>query len=167
MRFSQSIALTSEPVALSLCFERADLSLSSFQRDRWLRSAHRALDAGGRLALNDLLLPRPLSLLESLIIRFIFLMAGVPFRNLKSPERYEATLREQGWTEIRLEDVSSSVYPGFVRFMESHGSVMGRAFVAWGGLQSYARVVSWYSDPKRPRLAFYMISARKGPDVKC
>ena len=151
-------------IAIKFCSYTDKSQTFSFQRDRWLRSAHRALDDGGRLAITDLLLPRAPTLLDRLALQFICMMAGVPFANLMSRERYEATLREQGWTEIQLEDISASVYPGFLRFIKEHGEAMGPALSAWGGLAGYARVVEWYSRPERPRLAFYIISARKrGP----
>ncbi|ORY92436.1 S-adenosyl-L-methionine-dependent methyltransferase [Leucosporidium creatinivorum] len=133
-----------------------------FDRDAWLRSAHRALGDGGRLALTDLLLPnRPLELVEHLALRFVCYMAGLPFRNLVREAEYRSTLESQGWRDIQLDDISSSVYPGFLHFMEQQGREVGHALSAWSGLATYASVVRWYSGAERPRLRFYLISAKR------
>lgn len=88
-------------------------------------------------------------------------MASVPWQNLTTPAEYRKQLERQGWRDVHLDDISSSTYPGFLQCMEKQGKELGHALTAWNGLQSYARVVRWYSTPTSPRLAFYLISARK------
>ncbi len=38
-----------------------------------------------------------------------------------SLEEYEAKLREMGYIDIKTEDVSNLVFPGFLRFLKSRG----------------------------------------------
>lgn len=137
--------------------------LASFNpRDEVLRSAQRVLRPGGKLAMTDLVLPpRALGLSEQAALRIVLLLGGVPQANLKCAAEYHATLEEQGWTDIALQDISAQVYPGFLAFVQRHGKQVGFAFKAWASLERYARVVRWYSDPVKPRLAFYTVTATK------
>lgn len=88
-------------------------------------------------------------------------MAGLPFGNLVREAQYRSILEAQGWRDVQLVDISASVYPGFLRFMDVRGRDIGRALSAWSGLATYASVVRWYSNAERPRLRFYLVSAKR------
>ena len=139
------------------------LLLHSFDtRNKALEEAYRVLTPGGTLGLTDLVLPsRDLAIWERVALGFICSLAGLPVSNLVTEQAYTLELERQGWQDIVLQDISANVFPGFLAFMERHGDRMGRALVAWPGLVSYAKVLRWYSNPARPRLRFYLISATK------
>lgn len=130
-------------------------------RNRMLQHAHRVLIDDGTLAMSDLLLPdRPLALYESIALRFICLLAGLPWSNLTKRQAYIAQLEAAGFTDVVVEDMSAHTYPGFLAFVERHGESVGRGLTAWDGLRKYASIVKWYSNPERPRLTFCLASAR-------
>ncbi|KAM0787463.1 hypothetical protein ACM66B_003541 [Microbotryomycetes sp. NB124-2] len=127
--------------------------------------AHRVLKPKGRLAMTDLLLKRgdAMSWLDLCALRAVLLLARVPWSNMVTADEYLAQLRQQGWTDIELVDISDKVYPGFIDYVARCGN--GEPKVtdasAWKGLQRYSRVVKWYSNPSRPLLGFYTVSAAK------
>ncbi|GAA5916271.1 class I SAM-dependent methyltransferase [Sporobolomyces salmoneus] len=132
-------------------------------RQSFLTSAASTLTNDGRLALTDLLLPStPLSLLDSLALRMICLLAHLPFENLLTPRDYRTSLVKAGFDEatIEMQDISEQVWPGFLRFIERREEEMGVVLgSSWKGLKMYARVVRWYSGVGggRKRLRFYLI----------
>ncbi|GAA5937994.1 class I SAM-dependent methyltransferase [Sporobolomyces koalae] len=137
-------------------------------RQAFFVDAATTLQPEGRIALTDLLLPSTrLSLLDSLFLRTICLLAKLPFENLQTRTSYAQSLVEAGFEESSIEmlDISEHVWPGFLRFVERRerelGPVLGSA---WKGLNMYASVVRWYSGigGGKQRLRFYLISAKKG-----
>ncbi|GAA5856671.1 hypothetical protein JCM9279_004867 [Rhodotorula babjevae] len=140
-------------------------------RPAFLSSSARLLRAGGHLALTDLVLPStPLSLLDRLLLRLLFALAGCPSSNLVSLDTYRAQLVAAGFDAASLEltNVSGDVWPGFCCFVRGRDERMGggrRGVLCrkWTGLVRYAGVVEWYAGLRsgRPKLRYYLVSARK------
>lgn len=140
------------------------ISPSFHTRDAFFRSALKALGEGGRLGLTDLCLPAtPLGLRDTLILRLICRVSGVPFSNLLSPAEYVERLQQLGFEDVELEDITSSVFPGFLRFLNARdkalGSVLSRK---WAGLYAASRTAcEWWMGGTGGRLRFVLVSARK------
>lgn len=137
-------------------------------RHTFLLSAHRLLAPGGRIALTDLVLPtRRLGALESLAIRAMYILAGLPLANLITAKASVRRIEEMGYEDVRCEVVSERVWPGFCRFVERCDRELGGVLHPghWGGLVRYARVVRWYADlgggGRGRRLEFVIVTARK------
>ncbi|BGP20574.1 hypothetical protein JCM10213_003834 [Rhodosporidiobolus nylandii] len=139
-------------------------------RSSFLRASHALLAPGGRLGLSDLLVPpTPLSLFDTLLLRLICALAGLPFSNLHTPAAYRAELVRAGFreSEIEMEDVSDAVWPGFLAFVERRERELGGRGVlgsGWSGMKVYAGLVRWYSGARggRARFRYFLVSARKG-----
>lgn len=105
-------------------------SLPSF-----LALTQKALAPGGVVAYTDVLPPPRLN---PLLARLLSLVLGVPLPNLVSRpgtlQGYKAELEEMGYVDVRLEDWSKAVWPGFARDLNARrglwamiGSVVRRA----------------------------------------
>ncbi|KAK4331124.1 methyltransferase type 11, McyJ-like protein [Rhodotorula toruloides] len=134
-------------------------------RSSFLSSAHALLSPGGSIALTDLLLPSaPLPLTSHLLLRILFLLAKAPWSNFLTPASYLAQLEAHGFEGVEMVDISESVWPGFCEFVRGRDERMGGVFGRkWRSLGRYGRVVEWYSGVRsgRPKLRFYLVSARK------
>ncbi|GAA5888808.1 hypothetical protein JCM16303_003019 [Sporobolomyces ruberrimus] len=160
-------ALRSLPTGSAEVVLAVDCAFHFKPRESFFSGASAVLSPDGRLALTDLLLPStPLSLLDSIALRIICILAQLPFENLLTLADYRSSLVRSGFEEesIEMEDISDRVWPGFLAFVENREREMGVALGAsWKGLRMYAKVVKWYSGVGggRQRLRFYMISAKK------
>ncbi|BGP35736.1 hypothetical protein JCM10296v2_007588 [Rhodotorula toruloides] len=134
-------------------------------RSAFLSSAHALLAPGGSLALTDLLVPSaPLPLSSLLLLRLLFYLAGAPWSNFLTPASYRAQLESHGFEGVEMVDISERVWPGFCGFVRERDERMGGVLDAkWKALGRYAKVVEWYSGARsgRPKLRFYLVSARK------
>ena len=133
-------------------------------RKAYLQATFKALDWEGSLGLTDLCVIESSNLLNKLAIKCLFLFAGVPIANLITISEYISMLREIGFQDIKIEDISKSVFPGFLSFIERQDLFLGSIYnERWQGLLAYAKIVEWYSGNKngRPQLAFVMITAKK------
>ncbi|GAA6015178.1 hypothetical protein JCM10207_003630 [Rhodosporidiobolus poonsookiae] len=137
-------------------------------RASFLTRAHALLAPGGSLALSDLLLPSsPLSTLDTLLLRCLCAVAGIPFSSLLPEAEYTAALIRAGFNreDIELEDISAHVWPGFIAFVERRERELGAVLSGrkWGPLKAYAGVVRWYAGLRggRSRLRFCIVRARK------
>ncbi|KAJ7631021.1 hypothetical protein FB45DRAFT_917225 [Roridomyces roridus] len=86
---------------------------------RWtfLRQVHDQLRPGGSVALADICLAR-----ETTWTRFI-LLPVMPRENLVSTDEYLAHMQRIGYTDVRLEDITPHVFPGFISFLGKQGVV--------------------------------------------
>ncbi|KII93582.1 hypothetical protein PLICRDRAFT_171316, partial [Plicaturopsis crispa FD-325 SS-3] len=121
-------------------------------RAAFLAQAHARLRPGGRVALADICWedegagddadeggekngegegedgegsrPRP-SLLASFHrrLRYTLLTLLLPRANLLSRAAYAAQMKQLGYVDVKMEDVSGDVFPGFLRFLGSRGKV--------------------------------------------
>lgn len=51
----------------------------------------------------------------------IALMGSMPRENVITTDEYIATLREIGYVDVELEDITQDVFLGFVTFLKGHG----------------------------------------------
>jgi hypothetical protein len=58
----------------------------------------------------------------------------MPKANMITAEQYLQTLKDIGYVDIGLEDLSDDVFPGFQIFLKSRG-------LGWA---MFARVIGWY-----------------------
>ncbi|KAF9044767.1 S-adenosyl-L-methionine-dependent methyltransferase [Hymenopellis radicata] len=90
-------------------------------RDDFLRQSLAHLAPGGRIALADICIRLPWPSL-SLTSRFLLTVLKIMHRqNCVSLEEYEIRMREMGYVDVKTEDVSNEVFPGFLRFLKSRG----------------------------------------------
>ncbi|KAF9270274.1 S-adenosyl-L-methionine-dependent methyltransferase [Marasmius fiardii PR-910] len=87
-------------------------------RQEFLRQSFQHLTPGGRIALADICfdgaeLERP-----SLVRSVLRLM---PKENMVSMEEYGETMKRIGYTDVRLENISDHVFPGFSGFLRKRG----------------------------------------------
>lgn len=89
------------------------------RRDFLIQSLERLIP-GGRIGLADICLED--SVPGSIWIRRVISGLGiVPAENLVSMDQYESVLRDLGYEDIELEDISADVYPGFFAFLSPRG----------------------------------------------
>lgn len=96
-------------------------------------------------------------------MRIICFFANVPFHNLVKQFEYEAIFNEFGFTHIEVEDITSDVFPGLARYIDSLDAEPAmRAALDPAKLKQYkmfAKVLRWWS---RDRLRFVLVKAMKG-----
>lgn len=100
-------------------------------REEFLRQSLRRLTPGGSVALADLCFSSsPGPVLTLLLWRILRTM---PKHNIMTKEQYIQQMKEIGYEDVELEDISPFVFPGFVKFMKQRGRM-------WG---VFARSMSW------------------------
>jgi hypothetical protein len=62
------------------------------------------------------------------------LLGMMPRENIISTARYVQDMKELGYEDVRLEDVSENVFPGFIRFLSNRG----------GGWWAFSNMLSYY-----------------------
>ena len=85
-------------------------------RSDFFREALRVLRPGGKLAAFDLAMTRPVTLKDRALAR----LAGVPHANLWHSQDVGSRLEQAGFAVEAIEDMSSSVWPGLLRYAEMH-----------------------------------------------
>ncbi|KAJ7110152.1 S-adenosyl-L-methionine-dependent methyltransferase [Mycena epipterygia] len=97
-------------------------------RRAFLQQAHDRLRPGGCLALADICFAP--GALETRWTRWVTaVLRLMPRENMVSTTEYLAQMREVGFTDVRLEDVTADVFPGFIKFLWSRG-------LGWGAFGS-------------------------------
>lgn len=90
-------------------------------RNAFLRQSFEKLAPGGRIALADICID-PMILSQNRLARiFIPLLGVMPQHNFTSTNEYVSAMKDIGYSDVRLEDVSSDVFPGFTRFLKGRG----------------------------------------------
>jgi len=85
-------------------------------RHVFLQQSHTRLAPGGRIALADI------CLLQGWLPRFcMFLLGVMPKENMISPDEYVTDLMDLGYVDVKMQDVSADVFPGFQRFLKGRG----------------------------------------------
>ncbi|KAG7450462.1 uncharacterized protein BT62DRAFT_513521 [Guyanagaster necrorhizus] len=90
-------------------------------RREFLRQSLSHLAPGGRIALADICFPttrKTMSLRTRVLLEILNM---IPKENIVSLEEYEADMRNMGYVDVKLEDISDEVFPGFVRFLKRRG----------------------------------------------
>ncbi|KAF9531983.1 S-adenosyl-L-methionine-dependent methyltransferase [Crepidotus variabilis] len=90
-----------------------------FQTRRlFLEQSFQKLAPGGSIALADICFS--VTSIQPSYTRFLTtLLRLMPTENKITIEEYEAQLREIGYTDVRVQDISQEVFPGFIRFLKS------------------------------------------------
>ncbi|KAJ7254048.1 S-adenosyl-L-methionine-dependent methyltransferase [Mycena haematopus] len=106
-------------------------------RAAFLRQVYSRLRPGGAVALADICFAN--GALETRWTRFVMAAVGsglMPRENRISTDEYIAQMREIGFTEVELEDVTKDVFPGFISFLATRGTgwwILSRVFtILWG-----------------------------------
>lgn len=115
--------------------------------------------------MTDLVLSPQATPLDLLLLRFVCLVAKVPWTNMVSLDEYTARLYSNGFVDVQIDDISSAVFPGFLDFLARRDtSEISSIFNSkWRGLKMYGKVVGWWSGAggSRPKLLFVQVYARK------
>lgn len=133
-------------------------------RKEFLKQIEAILEFTGTIGLTDLMLPdKALSPITSLLMRMICFFANVPFHNLTTRNEYEASLRELGFTQLEIIDITQDVFPGLARYIDSlQKDPAMRAALDPAKLKQYrmfAKVLRWWNGG---RLRFVLVKATKG-----
>ncbi|KAK1232678.1 hypothetical protein PQX77_004154 [Marasmius sp. AFHP31] len=94
-------------------------------REKFLRQVHQHCAPGGRVALADICFKSNALKQPSLTRSILKLM---PKENMISMEGYVEMMERIGYTDVKLEDISNDVFPGFIGFLRTRG--MGWNFFA-------------------------------------
>ncbi|KAL0580388.1 hypothetical protein V5O48_001633 [Marasmius crinis-equi] len=94
-------------------------------REEFLGQVYEHLTPGGRVALADICFSGAALKQMSLARSLLKLM---PKENAISMEEYIETMQRIGYTDVKLEDISQDVFPGFTEFLRVRG--MGWSFFA-------------------------------------
>ncbi|KAJ7492559.1 S-adenosyl-L-methionine-dependent methyltransferase [Mycena latifolia] len=86
-------------------------------RTAFLRQAYEKLRPGGSVALADICFAP--GALATRWTRWVLRL--MPRENMVSTDEYLAEMRGIGFTDVRLEDVTDDVFPGFIRFLGTRG----------------------------------------------
>jgi SAM-dependent methyltransferase len=133
-----------------------------FDRVAFFASALDALKPGSILALTDLCLPpAPLSRTEAIILGLICRISSVP--HLMNQRDYGAKLKEAGFEDVHLCDITPQVFHGLLSFLRKQdhelGGVLGRR---WAFLNiSVGACLRWWIGGEKARLRFLLVSAKK------
>ncbi|KAF8271467.1 hypothetical protein EI94DRAFT_1657557 [Lactarius quietus] len=88
-------------------------------RKEFIRQALRRLTPGGNVVLADLCFSSsPGPMLTLLLCRVLHIM---PKRNITTKEQYLKQMREVGYEDVELEDITPFVFPGFREFLKQRG----------------------------------------------
>jgi hypothetical protein len=133
-------------------------------RKAFLQNSHEILHFAGSLGMTDLMLPsKPSSTLTNVLMRLICLLAGVPYSNLITTEEYEAQLRQLGYIDIEIKDITKDVFPGLAQYIDGLTDNAGMAAALdMSKVREYrmfARVLRWWMND---RLLFVLVKATKG-----
>lgn len=101
-------------------------------RELFLSQSFSSLAPGGTIALGDLAVSKTLPFVLRIILSRLL---SIPSENMITPRIYEEQLRNIGYTNIRIEDVSQNVFPKFKSFLESRGGL-------W---KVFASMIGWWA----------------------
>ncbi|KAF8508513.1 S-adenosyl-L-methionine-dependent methyltransferase [Gautieria morchelliformis] len=121
--------LASTPLFTSII--ALDCAYHFASRDAFLRQSLRRLAPGGSIALADLAISKPLPFVLRTVLSKLL---SVHSENMITPEIYMDRLKAIGYANVRVEDISHDVFPGFQVFLRSRGGfwrIMGLMIGAW------------------------------------
>lgn len=104
-------------------------------RHAFLVQSFHKLSPHGRIALADLCFASP-ALDSNTTFLLTSVLRMVPKQNVISAEDYVHAMSEIGYADVRLEDISEDVFPGFIKFLKSRG----------GGWWVFGIVMRWYTN---------------------
>jgi len=128
-----------------------DCAYHFHSRRLFLEQSFESLAPGGRVALGDICFDSSALQMRRTMLSTSTMMF-MPAENLISDEEYIAQLEEIGFVDISLEDITSDVFPGFVKFMK------GRNWGWW----VFGLIMNWYANAG----AKFVIASGTKPSVK-
>ncbi|KAK0465118.1 uncharacterized protein EV420DRAFT_1262625 [Desarmillaria tabescens] len=105
-------------------------------RRDFLRQSLSHLAPGGRIALADICFTTSWRSMNFGTKVLLTILNVIPKENIVSLAEYEADMRDMGYVDVKLEDISEDVFPGFVRFLKSRGWgwwIFGKVMSAFSG----------------------------------
>ncbi|KAI0051694.1 S-adenosyl-L-methionine-dependent methyltransferase [Auriscalpium vulgare] len=103
-------------------------------RTLFLQQSFERLAPGGHIALADICFAEePSTFTTTLVSRVLGIM---PRENMISRDAYIQDMEKLGYTDVSLEDITRSVFPGFRRYLKTQGLVWTVFASAIGGLES-------------------------------
>jgi SAM-dependent methyltransferase len=102
-------------------------------RKEFLQQSLHRLAPGGRIGLADLSFDFPSSK-DGWRTRLVSLLGVIPHENIVRPDEYVQMMEDIGFENVKLEDISSDVFPGFFNFLKSRGSLWPVFVVGMQGL---------------------------------
>ncbi|PPR06904.1 hypothetical protein CVT24_011594 [Panaeolus cyanescens] len=103
-------------------------------RRRFIEQAFEHLKAGGRISLADICFSSS-ALQKSTSKWLIRLFKLMPSSNIISIEEYEQQMKEMGYMDVIVEDITQDVFPGFTSFLKSRGA----------GWWIFSQILTWYA----------------------
>lgn len=105
-------------------------------RRDFLRQSLSHLAPGGRIALADICFPMSWKTISLGTRALLTVLNVIPKENIVSLDEYEADMRNMGYVDVKIEDISEEVFPGFIRFLKSRGWgwwIFGRVMSEFAG----------------------------------
>lgn len=101
-------------------------------RSTFLKQSFVKLVPGGRIALADICIdPSALGYGQAWLITYFFKL--MPKQNMVSTKEYVSVMKEIGYVDVQLQDITKDVFPGFVKFLK------GKGWAWW----AFALVIDW------------------------
>ncbi|KAJ7038134.1 S-adenosyl-L-methionine-dependent methyltransferase [Mycena alexandri] len=106
-------------------------------RAEFLRQAYDRLNPGGSIALADICFaPGALQTRWTRFVTMILRLGLMPAENMISTDEYLAQMRQVGFIDVQLEDITEDVFPKFISFLATQGVgwwIFSRVFnIFWG-----------------------------------
>ncbi|WP_417620984.1 SAM-dependent methyltransferase [Parasphingorhabdus sp.] len=137
-------------------------------RAAFFATAQQHLVPAGRLALTDFMLSDhpQMGPLAHRLLRWMLKRAHIAEANIVRQDRYRRQLREAGFGEIHILDISEQVMPAFAAYIQAlrhkQPAERGRTKLGWTALVKYtvtSRFLKWAYD--RSILRYYVISGTR------
>lgn len=100
-------------------------------RNKFLQQSFARLAPEGVVALADMNLVPTQSPLRRALARALCIILGVPWENMISPSAYAQQLKDIGFTDVEVEDITSEVFPRLTAFLKSETTDGPQLGVAW------------------------------------
>jgi hypothetical protein len=88
----------------------------------------------------------PRTRLQYWLMRLASAVSGFPLENLHDLEAYRARLLALGYVDVRCEDISEDVFPGFGAFVEEHYQHF-QPITAWSSVASLTPPAAMLRSP--------------------
>ncbi|KAF2654933.1 hypothetical protein K491DRAFT_599778 [Lophiostoma macrostomum CBS 122681] len=119
-------------------------SLYHFSPSRWGTIRHaRSLNAS--LMAFDLCIADHVSLPDLILLRILTMLMGAPWANFVTQTEYHNKLREVGYTEITMRDVSEHVFGPLAEFMEAQNRVLNVIGYGLGAFHAARLMFGWWA----------------------
>ncbi|KAL5641408.1 hypothetical protein ACGC1H_001774 [Rhizoctonia solani] len=91
-------------------------------REQFLAQSAQSLAPGGSIALADMCVTASASGLAIRALRRLFcIIFSIHPANMITMQEYAETMEQLGYQNVTIEDISSSVFPGFIAFLQKRG----------------------------------------------